>query len=223
MNNKQSNLAIFDLDNTLIRGDSDHAWGEFVCEKGLVDIQTYRKKNDAFYDDYMKGTLDIYSYLRFSLSTLKGRKLEDLNKIREEFLKKHIEPLKLSKAIELLKMHRDSGDYLLIITATNSFIANPIADMLEVDDVLSSEAEIKSGAYTGEPLGIPCFQEGKVQRLKIWLKENSYSLKNSFFYSDSHNDIPLMKIVDNPVAVDADEKLNTYAFEKNWPRISLRD
>jgi len=223
MNNKQSNLAIFDLDNTLIRGDSDHAWGEFVCEKGLVDIQTYRKKNDAFYDDYMKGTLDISSYLRFSLSTLKGRKLEDLNKIREEFLKKHIEPLKLSKAIELLKMHRDSGDYLLIITATNSFIANPIADMLEVDDVLSSEAEIKSGAYTGEPLGIPCFQEGKVQRLKIWLKENSYSLKNSFFYSDSHNDIPLMKIVDNPVAVDADEKLNTYAFEKNWPRISLRD
>lgn len=223
MNNKQSNLAIFDLDNTLIRGDSDHAWGEFVCEKGLVDIQTYRKKNDAFYDDYMKGTLDISSYLRFSLSTLKGRKLEDLNKIREEFLKKHIEPLKLSKAIELLKMHRDSGDYLLIITATNSFIANPIADMLEVDDVLSSEAEIKSGAYTGEPLGIPCFQEGKVQRLKIWLKENSYSLKNSFFYSDSHNDIPLMKIVDNPVAVDADEKLNKYAFEKNWPRISLRD
>ena len=223
MNNKQSNLAIFDLDNTLIRGDSDHAWGEFVCEKGLVDIQTYRKKNDAFYDDYMKGTLDISSYLRFSLSTLKGRKLEDLNKIREEFLKKHIEPLKLSKAIELLKMHRDSGDYLLIITATNSFIANPIADMLEVDDVLSSEAEIKSGAYTGEPLGIPCFQEGKVQRLKVWLKENSYSLKNSFFYSDSHNDIPLMKIVDNPVAVDADEKLNTYAFEKNWPRISLRD
>ena len=223
MNNKQSNLAIFDLDNTLIRGDSDHAWGEFVCEKGLVDIQSYRKKNDAFYDDYMKGTLDISSYLRFSLSTLKGRKLEDLNKIREEFLKKHIEPLKLSKAIELLKMHRDSGDYLLIITATNSFIANPIADMLEVDDVLSSEAEIKSGAYTGEPLGIPCFQEGKVQRLKIWLKENSYSLKNSFFYSDSHNDIPLMKIVDNPVAVDADEKLNTYAFEKNWPRISLRD
>jgi HAD superfamily hydrolase (TIGR01490 family) len=223
MNNKQSNLAIFDLDNTLIRGDSDHAWGEFVCEKGLVDIQTYRKKNDAFYDDYMKGTLDISSYLRFSLSTLKGRKLEDLNKIREEFLKKHIEPLKLSKAIKLLKMHRDSGDYLLIITATNSFIANPIADMLEVDDVLSSEAEIKSGAYTGEPLGIPCFQEGKVQRLKIWLKENSYSLENSFFYSDSHNDIPLMKIVDNPVAVDADEKLNTYAFEKNWPRISLRD
>ena len=223
MNNKQSNLAIFDLDNTLIKGDSDHAWGEFVCEKGLVDIQTYRKKNDAFYDDYMKGTLDISSYLRFSLSTLKGRKLEDLNKIREEFLKKHIEPLKLSKAIELLKMHRDSGDYLLIITATNSFIANPIADMLEVDDVLSREAEIKSGAYTGEPLGIPCFQEGKVQRLKVWLKENSYSLKNSFFYSDSHNDIPLMKIVDNPVAVDADEKLNTYAFEKNWPRISLRD
>tara|TARA_B100002019_G_scaffold288841_1_gene303248 strand:+ start:455 stop:1126 length:672 start_codon:yes stop_codon:yes gene_type:complete len=223
MNIKQSNLAIFDLDNTLIEGDSDHAWGEFICEKGLVDTQTYRKKNDAFYDDYMKGTLDILSYLRFSLSTLKGKKLEDLNTIREEFLKKYIEPLKLSKAIELLKRHRDSGDYLLIITATNSFIANPIADMLEVDGVLSSEAEIKSGVYTGEPFGIPCFQEGKVERLKIWLRENSYSLKNSFFYSDSHNDIPLMKIVDNPVAVDADEKLNIYAFKKNWPRISLRD
>ena len=223
MDAERPNLAIFDLDNTLISGDSDHAWGEFICEKGLVDVPSFRKKNNDFYNDYNQGKLDIYSYLRFSLSTLKGKSPENLEILKNEFLKKYILPLKLNKATELLEKHREEGDYLLIITATNSFIANPIADMLKVNEVLASQAEIKSGLYTGEPLGIPCYKEGKVQRLKIWLKENVFTLRNSFFYSDSHNDIPLMKIVDNPIAVDADEKLKNIALKNNWPIISLRD
>ena len=222
-NTEKAKLAIFDLDNTLIGGDSDYAWGEFVCAKGLVDVSTYRKKNNDFYHDYIEGNLDIIAYLRFSLSTLKGKTPKALKTLREEFLKEYILPLKLNKAINLLENHRKSGDYRLIITATNSFIANPIADMLKVDDILSSEAEMKSGIYTGEPFGIPCFQEGKVERLNLWLEENSLTLEDSFFYSDSHNDLPLMSIVDNPVAVDVDEKLKNIAQESNWPVISLRD
>ena len=216
-------LAIFDLDNTLIGGDSDHAWGEFVAEQGYVDGSEFQAQNDLFYQQYLQGQLDIDAYLRFALSPLKDQELETLGQWHAQFMTSKIQPMWLPKAEALLKQHRDQGDFLLIITATNLFVTGPIAQQLAVDDILASEGEIVEGRYTGEPKGIPCFQEGKVQRLQQWLKGNpEHQLEGSYFYSDSHNDIALMSVVDNAIAVDPDEKLARHAEQQGWPVISLR-
>jgi len=216
-------LAIFDLDNTLIAGDSDHSWGEFLVRKKLVDAKEFTLTNDRFYEDYKAGTLNMLEYLRFSLAPLTRHSLAELAAFHDEFMAMFIEPMMQPKAEALLAQHRAQGDYLLIITATNGFVTRPIAKRLGVDDILATDPEIVDGRYTGLSTGIPCFQEGKVIRLQNWLKERGFSMDDAYFYSDSINDLPLLEKVPNPVAVDPDPKLETIARERAWPVISLRD
>ena len=216
-------LAVFDLDNTLIAGDSDHGWGEFLIEQGKVDAALYEEKNDYYFQQYQSGQLDILEYLEFSLLPLTQIPQKELFALREQFVTEKILPLVPNKSRELLKKHKEQGDYLLIITATNLFVTEPIAKELAVDDIIATEPELVNGEYTGKVHGIPSFQDGKVKRLTTWLGDKGLSLAGSYFYSDSHNDLPLLKQVEYPVAVDADETLTAYAQQQNWPIISLRD
>jgi len=214
-------LAIFDLDNTLIDGDSDHAWGEFIVENGLVDSASYRQKNDWFYRQYQEGNLDIDAYLKFSLEHLAGRSESDLAELRQQFIRERIEPMRLPAANILLNNHRANGDYLLIITSTNLFITEPIAELLGVDEILATIPEQIDGVYTGKVDGAPCFREGKISHLKRWLRPRDYSLADSYFYSDSINDLALLEYVGHPVAVDPDEQLAETAKSRGWPVIHL--
>ena len=216
-------LAIFDLDNTLINGDSDHAWGEFLCEKGIVDVDLYRQANDHFYQQYVTGSMDIDEFLKFALQPLKDFKREQLMQWHSEFMIEKIEPMMQPKALQKLSMHRDQGDFILIITATNLFVTAPIASFLEVDDIIATAPEVIDGEYTGNYLGTPCFQAGKITRLQQWLANNSHQLKGSYFYSDSRNDLPLLEIVDHPIAVDADPYLSKIAAQNGWPIISFKE
>lgn len=216
-------LAIFDLDGTLISGDSDHTWGQFLIEKGIVDAQVYQKKNDQFYQKYMAGSLDIHEYLTFSLAPLTHFSLPELMQLHDEFMVLKIVPLIQNKAIELVEEHRKKDHFTMIITATNEFITAPIARLFGVDYLIAPIPELKNNRYTGKVTGVPSFQEGKVTRLNSWLKETGNDLKGSYFYSDSHNDLPLLELVDHPIVVDADDKLTFIAKEKDWSIISLRD
>ncbi|MDX1732899.1 MAG: HAD family hydrolase [Halioglobus sp.] len=216
-------LAIFDLDNTLIGGDSDHLWAQFAAEQGLVDSANFRAQADRFYSDYERGELDIMAYLRFALSPLKGQRVEVAARWHRQFMREKIEPIFLPRAHALLQRHRDSGDELLIITATNRYITGPIASALGVDELIACDAEVAQGVYTGEPAGVPSYREGKVTRLHEWLQERQLSLHGAWFYSDSHNDLPLLELVDNPVAVDPDATLLARAREMGWQVISLRE
>jgi HAD superfamily hydrolase (TIGR01490 family) len=216
-------LAIFDLDNTLIGGDSDHLWGQFVHEQGLVDGDNFAAQADAFYSDYEAGQLDIDAYLRFALSPLKDRSVEEAAKWHRQFMQEKIDSIMLPRAEKLVQEHRARGDQLLIITATNAFITRPIAQRMGIEELIACEAEVVDGVYTGEPIGIPSFQQGKVTRLNTWMDEHNAVLDGAWFYSDSHNDLPLLEIVDNPVAVDPDAKLDARARELGWQVMSLRD
>jgi HAD superfamily hydrolase (TIGR01490 family) len=215
-------LAIFDLDNTLIAGDSDHAWGQFLVTQGLVDGENFRMANDRFYEEYKTGTLNIEEYLQFSLKPLTQHSLAELTKLHTKFMQTCIEPMMLPKAKQLLEQHRAQGDFLLIITATNGFVTRPIADYLGVDDILTTDPEIINEVYTGKYIGTPTFQQGKVIRLNEWLQEKQKSLDQAYFYSDSINDLPLLEKVPNPIAVDPDEKLKKIAMERSWTILSLR-
>jgi HAD superfamily hydrolase (TIGR01490 family) len=216
-------LAIFDLDNTLLGGDSDHAWGEFVCELGIVDPVAFGRRNDEFFRDYQAGELDIDAYLRHALSPLAGQDMTTVDGWHRQFMASKVQPMLLPAAEELLSRHRRAGDDLLIITATNRYITAPIAALLGVTDLLACEARIVNGRYTGEPTGVPSYAQGKVTRLQQWLGETGKSLQGSWFYSDSHNDLPLLRAVDHPVAVDPDDTLLAVAESAGWPIISLRD
>jgi HAD superfamily hydrolase (TIGR01490 family) len=215
-------LALFDLDNTLIGGDSDHLWGEFLADNNRVDAEAHRIQNDIFYQKYRQGTLDIQAFLKFSLEPLSRYPLTTLKTWHTEFMSQYIKPVMLPKAFELLDKHRLRGDTLIIITATNDFVTQPIADALDVPHLLATSAEKKQNRYTGKVLGTPCFQEGKITRLNNWLRENPHTMENSFFYSDSFNDLPLLNRVTHPTAVDPDLRLKTHAQKNNWPVISLR-
>ncbi len=221
-------LAIFDLDNTLIAGDSDHAWGEFMIAEGMVDPISYKHANDQFYADYESGTLDLTAYLEFSLAPLTRYSLPELQALHQKFMDTVIAPMRLDKAQALLEQHRSNGDYLLIITSTNDFITRPIALSLGVDDILATNAEIIDSRYTGRIMGTPCFQGGKITRLHQWLENEAHtkgfagSLEDCYFYSDSINDLPLMQEVDNPVAVDPDDALKAHAEQAGWTTLSLR-
>ncbi len=216
-------LAIFDLDNTLIGGDSDHLWGEFLVRKRLVDGDYYRTENDRFYRDYQAGRLDVDAYLQFALRPLAEIPTTRLTELHRQFMRECIEPIRLPKSDRLLQQHRDRGDDLLIITATNRFVTAPIASWLGVDELLATEAEIQAGAYTGRYTGTPCYREGKVTRLQNWLQHYSGTLAGSHFYSDSINDLPLLQKVDTPIAVDPDDELRRCALGNGWDIISLRD
>ena len=216
-------LAIFDLDNTLLGGDSDHAWGQFLVDRGIVDGEAYQRANDYFYRQYQQGGLNIEEFLEFALQPLSQHSVHQLQQWHRQFMDQAIAPMRLPKADALLQQHREQGDFLLIITATNLFVTAPIADSLGVDDILATVPEMIDGAYTGKVQGTPCFQHGKVERLHQWLRASAHSLTDSYFYSDSHNDIPLIDIVDHPVAVDPDPTLADTAKARGWPIISLRD
>lgn len=215
-------LAIFDLDNTLLAGDSDHAWGDFLIERRVVDGKHYKATNDQFYRDYTAGRLDIRAYLEFALKVLSEHPKQRLDVWHEEFMSEVIEPMILPKAEALIAQHRKVGDYLLIITATNDFVTRPIAERLGVDALIATTAELVDGRYTGRVAGTPCYRGGKVERLNAWLQQTGHTLERSTFYSDSHNDIPLLEAVDYAIAVDPDEELRRIARERHWRIISLR-
>jgi len=215
-------LALFDLDNTLLGGDSDYLWGRFLIEEGLVDERSYERENERFYMEYREGRLDIDEFLRFQLRPLAEYQTAELQEMRARYLEEKIRPIVLPAARALIEEHRAAGRYLLIITATNSFITRPIADMLGVETLLATEPEMADGRYTGGVAGTPCFREGKVVRLHEWLAHHGMNLERSWFYSDSHNDLPLLELVAHPVAVDPDETLAQHAEMKGWPIISLR-
>ncbi|MEX2474589.1 HAD family hydrolase [Marinobacter sp.] len=216
-------LAIFDLDNTLLAGDSDHAWGQFLVEEGVVDAEEYRKANDRFYEEYLNGELDILHYLGFALQPLAKHDMGDLLAWREHFMEKKVRPMMQNKAFRLLDKHRAQGHTLMIITATNRFVTEPIAAILDIEHLIATEPELVNGRYTGEVAGVPSFQDGKVTRLDDWLASNNETLEGAWFYSDSHNDAPLLRKVDNPVAVDPDPTLEKLARESGWKIMSLRD
>ncbi len=218
-------LAIFDLDNTLLGGDSDYEWGQFLVDQKLVDQQEYENANKKFYEDYKNGILDVVEYSAFSFKPLTTRTMEELDELHAEFMQDVIRPIILEKAIALIQKHQEQGDTLIIITATNSFITRPIATELGIYNLLATDPKIENGRYTTEIEGTPCFKEGKVTRFNTWLKENEKNgldIKDSAFYTDSINDLSLLELVDRPVAVDPDEKLRTTAEERNWEVISLR-
>lgn len=216
-------LAIFDLDNTLISGDSDYLWGEFMVEQGLVNATTYREQNKRFFDQYQAGNLDIDKFLEFSLKPLTQIDIDTLEDLHKRYMAEKIEPIILPAASRLLNHHRGKGNHLLIITATNRFVTEPIAKRLGVDDLLATEPELINRRYTGQIKGSPCYQQGKVENLRNWVTQTRISFDASWFYSDSHNDIPLLEEVEHPVAVDPDQTLHQHAKRKNWEIISLRD
>jgi HAD superfamily hydrolase (TIGR01490 family) len=216
-------LAIFDLDNTLLAGDSDHAWGEFLVEQGLVDGIWYKAENDRFYADYCAGRLDILAYSEFVFSVLTQHDAATLADWHRRFMQEKVAAMILPKGRALLAQHRAAGDQLLIITATNRFITEPIARELGVGELLATEPERINGRYTGKVAGIPCYKEGKIQRLEAWLAATGTSAEDACFYSDSRNDIPLLAYVSRPVAVDPDDALRQHALSLGWPILSLRD
>jgi len=217
-----SSLALFDLDNTLLGGDSDYLWGQFLVEQGIVDANEYETANRKFYEDYQRGSLDIHEFLQFALKPLSLHPAKFLYRLRERFIKEKIEPIVLPAAKALVECHRNRGDQLVIITATNAFVTKPIAELFGIDDLIATQPELIEERFTGGFIGIPCFREGKVKRLNHWLHAHRLDTSTATFYSDSHNDLPLLNQVGHPVAVDPDEQLELTARQKSWPVLSLR-
>jgi HAD superfamily hydrolase (TIGR01490 family) len=215
-------LAIFDLDNTLLSGDSDHAWGLFLAELNVVDANHHRREQERYYMDYVAGKLDIHEFLRFQLRALKDNDPGDLTQWRERFVAEKILPMISRHAYDLVQRHRAQGHTLMIITATNRFITQPIAREFDVDVLIATEPEMVNGRFTGEVQGIPCFQDGKVALLNAWLTEHGADLNGSWCYTDSHNDLSLMQLVDHPVAVNPDTVLTAEAKRHGWPILEFQ-
>jgi HAD superfamily hydrolase (TIGR01490 family) len=214
-------LAIFDLDHTLINGDSDHLWGEYMVENGIVDKQAYRQRNDVFYQDYQRGTLDNDEYLAFALEPLTHYSIDKLHAWRADYVEKWIRPLIAPGTTRLLDEHRERNHHLMIISATNLFVSEPIAHMLGVTTILATEPEIIANRYSGRFLGTPTYQQGKVTVLKEWIASNNHDLVGAYFYSDSLNDLALLEQVDNPVTVNPDDDLKSIAEARAWKIIDL--
>ena len=221
----KQNLALFDLDNTLLAGDSDYNWSLFLIDEGLLDAKTHHDRNEQFYADYNAGQLNIVEFLKFQLKPLSEHPKVFLDELHLKYMQKVIRPMMTVKAQALVDKHKAAGDLCVVITATNSFVTKPIATAYGIEHLIGSDPEMVNGQYTGGVTGVPTYKEGKVIRIKQWLAERGKKLEDfetSYFYSDSHNDLPLMKLVTNPVAVDADAALIAYAQEQAWPQISLR-
>lgn len=215
-------VALFDLDDTLLGGDSDYLWGEFLVSIGAVDEEAHRRENARFFAAYQQGTLDVDAFLAFQLRPLAENDQATLDRWRERFVDEWIEPLVLAKGRGLVEDHRRRGHRLAIVTSTNAFITRPIADLLGIEDLLATEPARSGGRYTGAHVGEPCSGAGKVRRVEAWAREHALSLEDSWFYSDSFQDLPLLSRVDNPVAVDPDERLRAHAHQHGWPILSLR-
>ena len=217
-------LALFDLDNTLLAGDSDYEWGQFLVDRGVLERESYEAQNRAYFDQYVAGTLDIHEYLGFALRPLAQHPPHDLARWHAEFMTSRILPMIGPAARDLVARHRARGDLCAVITATNSFVTAPIVREFGIDHLIATEPEVRDGAFTGEVTDIPCFREGKVQRLESWLESQGRDLASfeaSWFYSDSLNDLPLLKCVTHPVAVDPDDTLRSHAQAHGWPVITL--
>jgi HAD superfamily hydrolase (TIGR01490 family) len=218
-------LALFDLDNTLLAGDSDYEWAEFLISQGVLDRRTHQARNAGFYDDYKKGKLDIHAFLEFQLKPLAQYPREQLDAWHAKYMQEKIRGMMTDKAKALVEKHRQAGDLMLIITATNSFVTRPIAREFGIENLIGSDPEEINGEFTGHAIGTPSFQEGKITRLNQWLQARGQQLTDfneSWFYSDSMNDLPLLKAVTHPVAVDPDPILRAHAEKSGWPIISLR-
>lgn len=218
-------LALFDLDNTLLIGDSDFEWAQFLIEQGVIDRELYEAKNQAFYEQYKAGTLDIHEFLDFQLKPLSRHARRVLDEWHEEFMRGKVRGMIAQPARDLVARHRDAGDVCVIITATNSFVTAPIARAFGVEHLIATEPEQRDGEFTGRVAGVPSFREGKITRLESWMKERGWdwnSFSDTTFYSDSLNDLPLLNLVKNPVAVDPDATLRAHAERHGWPIISLR-
>jgi len=215
-------LALFDLDNTLLDGDSDYAWAQFLIEEGVLHADEYNAKNDYFYERYKDGSLDIHEFLDFQLAPLARHPRAQLDAWHSEFMQRKVRPMILPKAAALIAKHADA--LTAIVTATNRFITRPIADELGVGELIATDIEEVDGAFTGKPRGTPTFREGKIAAVDAWLAARGHRLADyeSWFYSDSLNDLPLLERVTHPVAVDPDATLRAYATERKWPIISLR-
>ena len=223
----QGRLALFDLDNTLLAGDSDHAWGEFLIERGLVDADHHRAANDAHYQNYLAGKLDIHDYVNFTVAPVMSFTEEERNHLHATFMQKAIRPMILPESRALIKSHQNRGDTCIIITATNDFITAPIAKELGVDILIATQLETIAGKLTGKIQGEPCYQDGKVIKLALWMQQAAsrgqhFGLSSAVFYTDSINDLPLLKHVSEPVAVDPDDSLRREAQARQWKVISLR-
>ena len=214
-------LALFDLDHTLLNGDSDYQWGEFLVEKKLVDEKEYSEKNQYFYEQYQQCKLDIVEYSAFCFKPMAERSFEELADLHRQYMQSHVIPMIRPKAQDALDQHKKQGDTLLLITATNTFVGKPIADYFGIEHILATQPKIVDGRYTTEIEGTPCFREGKVLRLEEWMKANNESLTGSYFYSDSINDLALLEIVDKPMVVHPDKSLKAIAEKRNWPILSL--
>lgn len=218
-------LVLFDLDNTLLGGDSDFEWAQFLIEQGVLDREVYEARNQAFYEQYKAGTLDIHEFLDFQLKPLSRHSRAQLDAWHAQFMCDKVRPLILPKARELVARHAAKADLMAIITATNSFVTRPIAREFGIDNLIATEPEEVDGAFTGRAAGVPSFREGKVTRLESWLHDRGLTwqgLSESWFYSDSLNDLPLLQRVSRPVAVDPDATLRLHAEKYGWPVISLR-
>lgn len=221
------NLALFDLDNTLLAGDSDFEWAQFLISRGVVDREVQEAKNIQFYEQYKAGTLDIYEFLNFQLAPLARHQRAELDAWHREYMERHIRPIMGIKSRTLVLEHLAAGDVCAIVTATNSFVTGPIAREFGIPHLIGAipAVDVASGAFTGKPTGTPSFQGGKIVRVEQWLESLGLwwgSFENSYFYSDSHNDLPLMEKVKTPIAVDPDDKLRAHAQGQGWQIISLR-
>jgi HAD superfamily hydrolase (TIGR01490 family) len=218
--------VLFDLDNTLLSGDSDFEWAQFLIERGVLDREVYEARNQAFYDQYKAGTLDIHEFLDFQLKPLSRHPRTQLDTWHDQFMREKILPIINPKARELVGRSLEEADLVAIITATNSFVTTPIAREFGVDYLIATDPEQNGGEFTGKVAGTPCFREGKIVRLDAWLGQRGVrweDIRESWFYSDSLNDLPLLARVGNPVAVDPDSTLRAHAEKSGWPVISLRD
>lgn len=219
-------LALFDLDNTLLAGDSDFEWAQFLISKGVLDREVHEAKNHEFYEHYKAGTLDIHAFLDFQLKPLGRHPREQLDRWHEEFMATRIIPIIPDKARLLVRRHQREADKVAIITATNRFVTAPIAREFGVEHLIATEVEEIDGRYTGRGAGIPCFKQHKITRLDMWLADHGLlweDIGESWFYSDSLNDLPLLQRVNHPFAVNPDSTLEAHAKLNGWPIISLRD
>ena len=218
-------LCLFDLDNTLLAGDSDYEWGQFLVDRGVLAREEYEAQNAAFFEQYKAGTLDIHEYLGFALRPLAEHAPEDLARWHGEFMRSRVLPMITAAARALVRRHLAAGDLCAVVTATNSFVTAPIAREFGVPHLIATEPEARAGRFTGRVAGTPCFREGKIERVETWLAGMGQRLEDcaeSRFYSDSHNDLPLLERVRRPVAVDPDPQLAAEAARRGWPVISLR-